>query len=324
MKKIAFTICSNNYVAQANVLFRSLFRTNPDYKLILGLVDKINPNIEYGVDGVMVEVVEVENLDITVEYDIFHKYNIVELNTSVKASYIKWIKKFRDADIILYFDPDIKVFSSFSIIENSLREKSIILTPHILNPIPLDDLWPNENLFLTRGIYNLGFIGVSFTDKRVFDFLDWWEERLMKQCFDYISKGLFVDQLPVTLVSVFFHEIVKVLFHYGMNAAPWNLHERVLTLKDSKYYFNNDELIFYHFSYISLKKRKHNMYNRYENYPLLEEFYEGYIEELKQNCYFERKNIECYYKVKSHKVPIYKKIISKVCVRLLDSLNIRM
>ena len=79
MKKIAFTICSNNYVAQAKVLFHSLYQTNPDYKLVLGLVDKMTTKINYTMEDTHIEVVEVEKLGIPDEHNIYKKYNIIEL-----------------------------------------------------------------------------------------------------------------------------------------------------------------------------------------------------------------------------------------------------
>ena len=38
--KIAFTICSLNYFAQALSLGESLSKTNPHYKYVIGLVDR--------------------------------------------------------------------------------------------------------------------------------------------------------------------------------------------------------------------------------------------------------------------------------------------
>ena len=299
--KIAFTICSNNYWSQSKVLFSSLINTNPDYVLILGLIDKRSKNINYSINNEDITVIEVSNLVIPGGYNIFKNYNIIELCTAVKASYFKWIKKtYPEAEIILYFDPDIKVFSSLNDIEIELRHKSLVLTPHVYKPIPIDNrVVPNETLFLSYGIYNLGFIGISFQDQEVYDFLNWWEERLMKICYLDAGRGIYVDQLPINLAPVFYPKITSILFHYGMNAAPWNLHERQISLKNNEYYSNEDKLVFFHFSYIRFEKGKHPFYNRYELYPVLEELHENYRAELKENQFFEFKNMPCAYKLKS-------------------------
>ena len=298
--KIAFTICSNNYWAQAKVLFNSLINTNPDYVLIFGLIDKKSKDIDYSINNKNITVVEVADLNIPEEYRIFKKYNIIELSTAVKASYIKWIKKnYPEAEIILYFDPDIKVFSSLNDIETELKHKSVVLTPHVYKPVPIDNkVIPNETLFLTYGIYNLGFIGISFKDREVYDFLDWWEDRLMKVCYLDAGDGIYVDQLPINLAPIFYPKITSVLFHYGMNVAPWNLHERQISLKNNEYYANDDKLVFFHFSYIRFVKGKHPFYNRYDVYPVLEELYETYRADLKESRFLEFKNIPCRYKLK--------------------------
>ena len=38
---LAFTICSINYLAQAQTLGQSLQKTNPDVEFVIGLVDKL-------------------------------------------------------------------------------------------------------------------------------------------------------------------------------------------------------------------------------------------------------------------------------------------
>jgi len=312
--KIAFTICSNNYWAQAKVLFKSLHETNPDYKLVLGLVDKKHKEVDYTIDGEeLVDIVEVSQLNIPDKFNIFQKYNIIELNTAVKPSYIKWIKeKYVEAEVVLYFDPDIKIFSSLFDIESSLRDKSIVLTPHIYNPIPNDNLNPTESVFLNYGVFNLGFIGISFKNRKVFDFLDWWENHLMIQCFINPSYGIFVDQLPINHAPIFFPDITQILFNYGMNAAPWNLHERQITLQDGKYYANKDLLIFFHFSNIHFSKGKHPIYNRYEIYPVLENLYEKYRSELIKNSFLELKSMRCFYKVQPVKMNLFSRIMKNL------------
>jgi len=308
--KIAFTICSNNYLAQAKILLQSLSNTNADYVLILGLVDKKLESIDYTIKNTNIIIVEISLLNIPEEYNIFQKYNIIELSTAVKASYIKWIKKtYPKVEQIYYFDPDIKIFSSFKEIEVELKNKSIVLTPHIYKPIPMDNFIPDETLFLNYGIYNLGFIGISFEQLRVYDFLNWWEERLMKQCFINVENGIFVDQLPINYVTVFYPEITKILFHDGMNVAPWNLQERQISIKGKEYYANDKKLLFFHFSNICFEKGKHPIYNRYELYPMLEELYDAYRDELKKNYFFELRKLPCWYKVKPIKKPVRQRIL---------------
>ncbi|MFR9166884.1 MAG: hypothetical protein ACLVKO_11960 [Dysgonomonas sp.] len=158
--KIAFTICSNNYLSQAKTLADSFFKYNDEYKFIIGLCDKKNELIDYSIFSPC-EIVEVEELCIENFEWMVYNYNIIELNTATKPYYFQYfLKTYQDIDYIFYLDPDIQVFNSFSILEKELENKDILLTPHITTPLPNDKKVPNENLFLNYGIFNLGFLGL--------------------------------------------------------------------------------------------------------------------------------------------------------------------
>lgn len=285
-KKIAFTLCSNNYLAQAKILGDSLCDNNLDYKFIIGLVDKKNTEIDYSFFEPH-EIILIENISIPNFEVLWKKYSIIELNTSVKASFFKYLFKFyAEVSYFFYFDPDIFIFNSFYSLEEAFLNSDILLTPHINTPIPLDEKEPKENLFLNYGIYNLGFIGLK-KNSNTMNFLDWWEERTLKHGHIDLSQGVFVDQLYINHAPLFF-EKVKILREYGYNAAPWNLHERKEIQKNGNKYImsDNSELIFYHFSsfsYIIPHKLSKN-YNRYtfENCAKLIPLYQEYFQKLIQ------------------------------------------
>src|ERR1035437_5948390 len=110
---IVFTLCSNNYLAQAITLGNSLLKHNPDYTFKIGLVDKINSQIDYGI--IPFDIVAVENIGITVFDEMFKRYSITELNTAVKPFYFQhFFKIYNPGDIIIYLDPDILVFNPFT------------------------------------------------------------------------------------------------------------------------------------------------------------------------------------------------------------------
>ena len=116
--KIAFTICSNNYLAQAKVLGDSLLANNPNYKMIIGLCDRLSDSIDYDFFSDF-EIIPVLDLDIEVFDDIINKYDIVELNTSIKPVFFKYLmKKYNQLESLIYFDPDIQIFSSLNTIDD--------------------------------------------------------------------------------------------------------------------------------------------------------------------------------------------------------------
>ena len=84
--KIAFTVCSNNYLSQAKTLGDSLKKYSPEYTFFIGLCDRRSKQIDY-TDYGSAEILEVEKLEIPNFEWMTDNYNIIELNTSVKPYY---------------------------------------------------------------------------------------------------------------------------------------------------------------------------------------------------------------------------------------------
>ena len=297
--KVAFTICSNNYLAQAKTLADSLILYNPEYKFIIGLVDELSEEIDYDF-FLPHEIIPIKEIGLQEFDSIAKKYNIIELNTAVKASFFKYVfKRFENLDHTYYFDPDLMFFNSLNKLDEEFKQSNILLTPHIHTPIPLDDSFPHENLFLNYGIYNLGFIGVK-RNENSFQFLDWWEERTLNYGFINTKEGYFVDQLWINLVPIFFKK-VKILPEYGYNAAPWNLHERKQIVKKEDGFYMKDEskLVFFHFSSYKFNKPE-NIAKDYVRYsficcPELKPLYEIYHTKLVDNMVEKLAVISCIY-----------------------------
>lgn len=296
--KIVFTICSNNYLAQAKTLGDSLLKYNPDYKFIIFLCDKKNEKIDYSFFDPY-QIIEACEIGIEKFDEMDKKYNIIELNTSVKPFVFDYIyNNFQDAKFVMYFDPDTCVFDKLAPIEEELENSSILLTPHIYTPIEFDGKTPTENTFTQHGTYNLGFLGTK-RDKNTFELLTWWKRRLEINCFNRPQNGVFVDQLPMNFAPLFF-DGVQISDNWGLNMAPWNLHERFLTLKDKKYFINDKKpLIFYHFSNCSPLEPDllSNYYNRitFSGQGSLKEIYANYKTTVLKNNYAKFSQIKCIY-----------------------------
>jgi hypothetical protein len=297
--KIAFTICSNNYLAQAKALGDSLKEHNPDYEFFIGLVDKKSDLIDYeneiGHKIILSNEIGIPDFD-----SLWKKYDIVEFNTCVKPFFFEYfINQNTDIEFLYYLDPDTFVFNSFKIIEEEFgAENNILLTPHIVSPINLDGKQPDEPLFLNHGIYNLGFLGLKKPTLSI-GLLNWWKERTYKLGYDRICKGLFVDQLWLNLVPLLFR-YVKCSFHLGLNMAPWNLHERRLKVSNNEIIVNdNFKLVFYHFSNYKYSFPE-LLASNYDRYSLkeridLQEIYKSYLNELIANNIGKLHIISCKY-----------------------------
>lgn len=321
--KFAFTICSINYLAQANILAKSLKNTNPDYELVIGLCDKIEGS---GVDKAKLShlnIIEVHAIGIKGFKEMCDRYDITELNTAVKPFYIDYFFKTRpDLESVIYFDPDIEIFDKLTGIERGLIEHNIILTPHFYTPI-FDNHSRTEQQMFVNGIYNLGFLAVSRSEETL-KFLNWWKTKLETECYMDIANGMFVDQLYCNMVPLYF-EGVKIDKYPGYNISYWNLHERQVTENENVFFVNGKPLVFFHYSGIDIKDPLNisRWQNRFDlnNRPDLLKLYNNYRKQLNdfENNYF--KTIRCFYLKPAPVVPqksFIKKALTSVSFRVYN------
>ncbi len=324
-KHFAFTLCSNNYLAQANVLKQSFLKFNPDFQMYIGLVDELSTEIDYKIfePAIIVPINKVKSINVN---ELIDKYDIVEFNTCVKPTFFKYIiEQNKNAEIIYYLDPDICFYDSIGELNNLLQTNSMVLTPHITSSIASDNYLPSENIFLNYGLYNLGFLGINAKNKTALKMLDWWEEKTLKLGFNRTADGLFVDQLWMNFAPIYFSDVL-VLKNYKYNMAPWNLHERyIVEVNNNNEIILNDKtkLVFYHFSNLSDDKNEiSRFYKRYDfkKFPLLKKLYNDYFEKIEKNGYSKLKAIPISYVLYKKKREDSKNSMTKKMVLKLMSL----
>jgi len=243
MKTIIFTLCSNNYLAHAKTLGDSVREYSPETEFIIGLVDQFDEEIDYST----FEVIKYDQIGYDCFEDMLSKYNIIEFNTAVKPYYLQYfLNKYGEGTKVYYIDPDIRLYSNINHLNNLLDTYDIVLTPNLTEMPAEVDL--GELASLRHGLFNLGFIGVKYSDEGL-QFVDWWKKRLRNHCLIDKPRGIFVDQKWVDIAVLFFKGL-HIASHKGLNMAWWNLSERKLIESKGKYYVNDisEELIFFHFS----------------------------------------------------------------------------
>jgi hypothetical protein len=332
---IVFTLCSNNYLAQAITLGQSLLIHNPNYTFKIGLVDRKNISIDYNI--IPFEIVEVDNIGIEEWDKMILRYDIQELNTSVKPFYFNYfINSAESYENIIYLDPDILIYSPFFELENELESNDIVVTPHITIPIN-DDKLPGENDFLNTGLYNLGFmaIRISPNSKKM---ISWWATRLKNKGYNEVKSGMFTDQIWINFVPLFF-EKVKLFNNPGYNMAYWNMHERVINKKDNKFIVNdNCPLVFFHFSgFIPSKPDTISKYqNRYTfgDRNDVTTLFQEYSTRLELNNFYYFQSFKCHYNgIKEQhdekivlervkQIPIQKRIFKRIVNYITKKFNI--
>lgn len=240
------TIVSPNYLAFARTLSASYLAQHPGHRFFVLLVADLEDAEPFrGGSFEPVLLCEIGLEDLRREA---MKYDILELNTNVKPTFLKHLIEIHDLDQVVYLDPDIFVYAPLAPVFEALDAgATVALTPHITSPVN-DGKSPDEQDHLYNGTYNLGFIAVRRSDEG-WKLLTWWEERCLELGFSEGRTGLFVDQKWMNLAPALF-ERIAILRHPGCNMAYWNLQERTLSRTGGGEYVVNGTapLCFFHFS----------------------------------------------------------------------------
>lgn len=151
------------------------------------------------------------------------RYEVTELCCALKPSIVLHLLRddiVDDDEAVVYLDSDVRVFAAISeVIENELRAYSLLLTPHLLQPLPDDGLQPNELAILLAGAHNLGFVAAR-TGAEVESLLGWWAERLCTGSRLDPSHAMVYDQRWTDLLPGF-SDLTGLIRDPGMNFGYW-------------------------------------------------------------------------------------------------------
>ncbi len=237
----AITIVARNYLPFAAVLAESFRAHNPDCEFVTLVVDALPGEID---DASATTFLTPRDLNLDPEEfgRMALLYDVTELSTSLKPWALELLLD-RGADVAVYLDPDIYVYSTLGEAAQYSAEHGVVLTPHTTTPMPRDGKRPNEADIMAAGVYNLGFIAVNAGSRPM---LHWWKERLLRDSLSDQTRMLFTDQRWVDLVPGYFQH--KILGDPGYNVAYWNLDQRELHIDNDSVLVNGRPLRFFHFS----------------------------------------------------------------------------
>lgn len=286
-KKIIYTIVAKNYLALAKTLVESVKKNNDqwqaDTEFYVFVADEFEEGQQFEIDDCVI--IECKELGLKDYSSLAYKYDITEFCTALKPFCLDYLFDINQNAKIIYFDPDICVFSSLAPIFKSLDDKLCVLTPHYITPeVNYSGVVPEE-MILWVGIFNLGFIAVNTQNPNYKIFIEWWKNRLFDKCYADKQDGLHTDQKWIDYIPSYFPNDVHISHNMGYNVSIWNLHERkIITDGDQKFYINSTDetkgyqLTFFHFSGFDIDNKdvihKHhpvlNISNRPDMIPLLE------------------------------------------------------
>ena len=236
------TIAARNYLSRVRVLARSFYEFHPDGVFSVCVVDDRAGDLDLSSERIRTIRLDELSIDVRSLRAMALYYDIVEFSTAVKPWVLEAVLRGGPASV-LYLDPDIEIFGPLDELSELSVEHGIVLTPHVLQPIPRDGFDPGERAIMRSGMYNLGFIGLGRDTE---SFLEFWKERLRFDAIVSPDDGLFTDQRWIDFVPALFPHLIHR--DPGCNLAYWNAHERVLQYENGRYFANGSPLRFVHFS----------------------------------------------------------------------------
>jgi lipopolysaccharide biosynthesis glycosyltransferase len=249
-----FTSINTNYIDKAAVLWDSMKSNSYDLQINTFVIE---PSLSRDESELLKNSFEHTSYPgkIHTLYDlpedwafILKNKSVMETCTAIKASAANFLLD-AGTELVIYFDPDILLFSDLDNLILESSSNAFSLTPHLLVPPDDDDdgVFSNEiNGSMKFGVFNLGFFAITNTieAKKV---LEWWNSRLLKYCEAKPELFIFADQKWFDLSPAYFPQIIP-LRHPGYNVGPWNIESRHLTFSKEIYYSNGESLVFFHFS----------------------------------------------------------------------------
>lgn len=247
-----FTSAAPNYLGKVRALLQSLRLHLPGAQLHWLVVDRPSDALRTVLDGDMAE--EVDGVRHITDFETFQdpgwlfQRQGVELATVGKAFMARELMDRDDCDTVLYFDPDVVVFSPLDDVLDQLATASLTLTPHLLHPADSREaVRVHELCALRHGVFNLGFLGVRNCPEGQ-EFLTWWRERCLLSCeFPWRRDG-YTAQRWMDFAPTFFPG-TTICRSPRLNVAPWNLDQRSLVgTFDEGFTVEGEPLGFYHFT----------------------------------------------------------------------------
>lgn len=238
---IFVTHCDTNYLSRALNLILSIRRNECFSKILLVCHDEQT--------FAKASNRAIANVELIKLYEVEKKYkelNIAKSNRSgleyifcLSPFVIKFVFENYICDKVVYLDSDLFFFSNPKrLIDELGTNKDLMIIAHNFS----DKLKHLEQY----GKFNVGAV-VFRNNLEAKKILGWWGLKCIQSTSIEKEKNIFGDQKYLEDFSSL-SDNVQEEFSNVLNVAPWNCES--ITVKDKKILHNNEEIVFYHFSYL--------------------------------------------------------------------------
>jgi hypothetical protein len=246
----AFTSSGPDDIGRVKALFESLRKHCPDFHLHWVVADRRGEESVDAIGDLVDDVVFATDLDCGKDPAWVFQHTVFELSAVIKHHAALDILERPDCEMVLYFDPDIVVFSDLDDLVEELSSASVVLTPHVLRPQEdMNAVLDHELWGLREGIFNLGFLGIRNCDEAR-RFIDWLIDRCREFCWDDRREGALTGQRWVNFAPVFF-PTSRILHNPRFNVSSRNINQRELRGSfDQGVTVDGEPLGFFHFAVV--------------------------------------------------------------------------
>ena len=309
-------VISKNYISYTRSMVESFHKYNPGIDVYILVTDTNDGYIKP--ESGNFKVISIDELLCDDLLKMLFIYDALEATCALKPFLMEYILNKYNVSKLLYVDSDMIFTADITEIWKLLDCYSVVLTPHLLDPIQVDDRCIQTELTILRcGTFNMGFLAVA-NNPDVRAFLAWWKTRLQKYA-SHDDALLYVDQKWINLVPGYLNNVL-ILRDPGYNVGYWNLFNRTITMSNGKIFVNGFPLRFFHFSGLNLENLSQitKWQNQYtlKDFPALRPLFEQYRESVLRNGYTETRNWPYAYNYFDNGVPI-----SKVIRRIFRKLD---
>ncbi|MGG3098062.1 hypothetical protein ABEO88_06625, partial [Niallia circulans] len=236
-------IAGKEYCIKIMAVYESLAKNSDNFNLWVCCMDAITHKFLNEKNLKNMHLIRVEEIENDQLRAVKQERMINEYCWTLKSFLIEYILKNNDIEQVLYCDGDIYFFSNPASIFNEWGSASIFLTPQ------RDLEWVEQKY----GKYQAGIIGFR-KDAIGLSAVQWWKDRCIEWCGVVESNGRFGDQKYLDQLPKMYDN-VRISSNLGVNAAPWNIiynNDFNVSLQGDKVFINNDPLVAYHFSCITI------------------------------------------------------------------------
>jgi hypothetical protein len=267
MRAIVYTIVTSNCLFQARTLMESVAKHWPDAGRRVVIVDGSD---EVGANSEGFEVIAGDRLGLPRFRHHAFLLDGVSLCCLLKPLAALHLLESEGPDALVYLDGDTCLYARPDALLEALEQFPIVLTPHVLAPLPPGQIRDDFNL-LRSGAFNAGCFALR-AGPVARRFLGWWGGNLDQP--GHVSPAWSYDQAWLNLTPLFFPEL-GILRDPGYNVAYWNLYERPLTADETGTVrvAGLHPLVLFHFSFFRADRPdvfayRGNVHLRIETEPL--------------------------------------------------------